>query len=241
MNGLGTIINVAAVIFGSLLGVIIRGGLKEKTQKILMQACGLATLFIGISGTLEQMLVVDGKSVRVTGTLLLICALVIGGFIGESIDIEMRLDRLGERLREIVKSGTDSRFVDGFVTSSLVICIGAMAVVGSLQDGLTGDYSMLVSKSILDFIITLVFASTMGIGVLFSALPLGIYQGSITLLAVFIAPFLTDEMISGLSLVGSALIFGVGINLLWEKKLKVGNLLPALLVPVVYELIRGLF
>lgn len=240
MNGLGTIINVAAVILGSLLGVVIRGGLKEKTQNILVQACGLATLFIGISGALEQMLVVTEDGIQVTGTLLLICSLVIGGFIGEWIDIEMRLDHVGGRLRNMIKTGTDNRFVDGFVTSSLVICIGAMAVVGSLQDGLTGDYSMLLSKSVLDFIITLVFASTMGIGVLFSALPLGIYQGSITLLAVFIAPYLTDQMISELSLVGSVLIFGVGINLLWEKKLKVGNLLPALVVPIIYELLKGL-
>ena len=241
MKGLGTIINVAAVILGSLLGLVIRGGLKENTQKILVQACGLATLFIGIGGTLEQMLVVTEDGVWVTGTLLLICALVIGGFVGEWVDIEMRLDRIGELLKKRVKSQTDSRFVDGFVTSSLVICIGAMAVVGSLQDGLTGDYSMLLSKAILDFIITLVFASTMGIGVMFSALPLGIYQGAITILAVFIAPYLTSNMISGLSLVGSVLIFGVGINLLWEKKLKVGNLLPALLVPVIYELLRMLF
>lgn len=241
MNGLGTIINVAAVIFGSLLGVIIRGGLKEKTQNILVQACGLATLFIGISGSLEQMLVVTEDGIQATGTLLLICSLVIGAFIGEWIDIEMRLDHAGSRLRNMIKAGTDNRFVDGFVTSSLVICVGAMAVVGSIQDGLTGDYSMLFSKSVLDFIITLVFASTMGIGVLFSALPLGIYQGGITLLAVFIAPYLTDEMISGLSLVGSVLIFGVGINLLWEKKLKVGNLLPALVVPVIYELLKSLF
>lgn len=235
---MGTIINVAAVIFGSLLGVVICGGIKEKTQKILVQACGLATLFIGISGALEQMLIMTEEGIQVAGTLLLICALVIGGFVGEWIDIEIRLERVGKWLRKMVKTEKDSRFVDGFVTASLVICIGAMAVVGALQDGLTGDYSMLLAKAVLDFIITLVFASTMGIGVLFSALPLGIYQGTITLLAAFIAPYLTDEMISGLSLVGSVLIFGVGINLLWEKKLKIGNLLPALLVPIVYELLK---
>ena len=162
---------------------------------------------------------------------------MIGGFVGEVLDIERRLDTLGERIRRIVKAKNDSRFVDGFVTSSLVICIGAMAVVGAVQDGLTGDYSMLLSKAVLDCIITLVFASSMGIGVLCSAVPLGIYQGAITLLAVFIAPYLTDAMISSLSMVGSVLIFGVGINLLWEKKMRVGNLLPALLVPIVYDLI----
>lgn len=241
MKGLGTIINVIAVLAGSLFGIFIKGGMKEKMQNILMQACGLATLFIGIGGTLENMLVITDEGVRTQGTLLLILSLVIGGFVGEWIDIEERLDRIGEKLKYAVKSQNDSRFVDGFVTSSLVICIGAMAVVGSIQDGLTGDYSMLFSKSILDFVITAVFASTMGIGVLFSALPLGIYQGSITLLAVFIAPYMTENMISSLSLVGSALIFGVGVNLIWEKKLRVGNMLPALVVPILYELVIQMF
>lgn len=237
MKGLGTIINVIAVLMGGTLGILIKGGMKEKLQNILVQACGLATLFIGISGTLQNMLVISDDGISVQGTLLLICSLVIGSFVGELIDIEAKLEAAGEKLKGMIKSKSDSRFVDGFVTASLVICIGAMAVVGSLQDGLTGDYSMLLSKSILDFIIIIVFASTMGIGVLFSALPLGIYQGLITLLAVFIAPYMTDSMISSLSLVGSALIFGVGVNLIWEKKLRVGNMLPALCVPVVYELI----
>lgn len=237
MKGLGTILNVAAVVSGGALGILIKGGIKEKMQNILVQACGLATLFIGIGGTLENMLVVSEGRVSVQGTLLLICSLVIGSAVGEWIDIEGRLENIGEKLKGLVKSKNDSRFVDGFVSASLVICIGAMAVVGSVQDGLTGDYSMLLSKSILDFIIIIVFASTMGIGVLFSALPLGIYQGLITLLAVFIAPYMTDSMISSLSLVGSALIFGVGINLIWDNKLRVGNMLPALFIPVIYELI----
>lgn len=236
MRGLGTIINVAAVILGSGTGILIKGGVKEKAQQTLMQACGLATLFIGISGALAQILVIDSEGIHTQGTLLLICSLVIGGFVGQWLDIESRLDSLGVKIKELVKARSDSRFVDGFVTSSLVICVGAMAVVGSIQDGLTGDYGMLVSKAVLDCIITLVFASTMGAGVLFSAVPLGIYQGAITMLAVFIAPYMTDTMISSLSLVGSVLIFGVGINLLWEKKLRVGNLLPALVVPVVYDL-----
>ena len=241
MKGLGTILNVTAVILGSMLGILIKGGIKEKMQNVLIQACGLATLFIGISGALENMIVVSDSAVSIQGTLLLICSLVIGSLIGEWIDIEARLESVGEKLKVIVKSKNDSRFVDGFVTASLVICIGAMAVVGSLQDGLTGDYSMLLSKSILDFIIIIVFASTMGIGVLFSALPLGIYQGLITLLAVFIAPYMTDSMISSLSLVGSVLIFGVGVNLIWENKLRVGNMLPSLFVPIIYELIMQFF
>ncbi|MCH5255877.1 MAG: DUF554 domain-containing protein [Lachnospiraceae bacterium] len=241
MKGFGTIINVIAVLMGGTLGILIKGGMKEKLQNILVQSCGLATLFIGISGTLQNMLILTDEGISVQGTLLLICSLVIGSFVGELIDIEGKLETAGEKLKGMIKSKNDSRFVDGFVTASLVICIGAMAVVGSLQDGLTGDYSMLLSKSVLDFIIIIVFASTMGIGVLFSALPLGIYQGLITLLAVFIAPYMTDSMISSLSLVGSALIFGVGVNLIWEKALRVGNMLPALCVPVIYELIMQMF
>ena len=237
MKGLGTIINIIAVLAGSSIGILIKGGMKEKLQNILVQACGLATLFIGISGTLQNMLVVTEEGIQTQGTLLLICSLVIGGFVGEWIDIEQKLDNAGEKIKGMVKSQNDNRFVDGFVTASLVICIGEMAVVGSIQDGLTGDYSMMLSKSILDFIITVVFASTMGIGVMFSVLPLGIYQGAITLLEVFIAPYMTDSMIASLSLVGSALIFGVGVNLIWDKKVKVGNILPALIVPVIYELI----
>ena len=241
MKGLGTILNVTAVILGSMLGILIKGGIKEKMQNVLIQACGLATLFIGISGALENMIIVSDGAISIQGTLLLICSLVIGSLIGEWIDIEARLENVGEKLKVIVKSKNDSRFVDGFVTADLVICNGAMAVVGSVDDGLTGDYSMLLSKSILDFIIILVFASTMGIGVLFSALPLGIYQGGITLLAVFIAPYMTDSMISSLSLVGSVLIFGVGVNLIWDNKLRVGNMLPALFVPVIYELLMQFF
>lgn len=237
MRGLGTIVNVAAVLIGSGLGIMIKGGMKEKNQQILMQACGLATLFIGISGALQQMFVIEEGVIQTQGTLLVICSLVIGGFVGQRLDIESRLDLLGEKIRGLVKVKSDSRFVDGFVTSSLVICVGAMAVVGSIQDGLTGDYSMLLSKAVLDFIITFVFASTMGIGVLFSAAALGIYQGAITLLAVFIAPYMTETMISSLSMVGSVLIFGVGINLLLEKKLRVGNFLPALIVPIMYDLV----
>lgn len=245
MRGLGTIINAAAVVAGGLIGLLIRSGLKQRFQDTLMHACGIATLFIGISGTLAGMLKVSDTGVIDTqNTMLLVASLVIGGLLGELINIELRLDHLGERLQKLVKSSKGSEghsFVDGFVTSSLVICVGAMAIVGSIQDGLTGDFSMLVAKATLDFVIVMIFASTMGVGVVFSALPLAIYQGLITLCAVLISPLLTEQLISDMSFIGSALIFCVGINLIWPKKVKVGNLLPAILIPVFYTAIRSLF
>ncbi len=235
MKGLGTIINVIAVLIGSGLGLLIKSGLKKRFQDILMQACGLATIFIGISGALTGMLTIDKTGVISTqNTMLVVCSLVIGGLIGELIDIELRLDHFGEKLKAMVKAQNDNSFVDGFVTASLVICVGAMAIVGSIQDGLTGDYSMLAAKALLDLIIVMVFASSLGIGVMFSALPLGIYQGAITLCAVLIAPLLSDTLISNMSCVGSVLIFCVGYNIAFGKKIRVGNLLPAILIPVIY-------
>lgn len=236
MKGLGTIINVAAVIIGSGFGLLIKTGLKKRFQEILMQACGLATIFIGISGALTGMLFIDETGVISSkNTMLLVCSLVIGGLIGELINIEKRLDHFGEKIKAMVHAQNDNSFVDGFVTASLVICVGAMAIVGSIQDGLTGDYSMLVAKALLDLIIVMVFASSLGVGVMFSALPLGIYQGAITFFAVLISPYLSDVLICDMSCVGSVLIFCVGYNIAFGKKIRVGNLLPAILVPVIYH------
>ena len=242
MIGLGTIINVVAVILGSAIGLLIKNGLKQRFQDILKQGCGVATIFIGISGALKGLVYISATGqIETKNILLLVISLVLGGFIGELLNIELRMERVGERLKKLVSpkedSRKDGRFVEGFMTSTLVICVGAMAIVGSIQDGLTGDFTMLATKSALDFVITLIFASTLGIGVMFSAIPLGIYQGSITLLAVLIAGFMTDAMISGMSSVGSVLIFCVGINLVFGKIIKVGNMLPAILIPVIYSLI----
>ena len=237
MKGLGTIVNVAAVILGGVIGMIIKRGLKERISDTLTKACGISVIFIGIAGTLSKMLVIAGNSISTDGTLLLVLSLVFGGIIGELINIEKRMDSLGNRLKKAVKAGNDSNFVEGFVAATLVICIGAMAIVGSLQDGLTGDHSMLFTKAILDFIIVMVIASATGIGAVFSAVPLGIYQGLITLCAVLIEPLISDRLVNELSMVGSVLIFCVGINLIFDKKIRVGNLLPALLVPIIWEII----
>lgn len=234
---MGTLINVAAVILGGVLGRFINAGVIKKYEASLMHALGLCTLFIGISGVLSEMLVYENGAFSITGTLLIIFSLVPGTLIGELLRIEERLTVLGERIKKAVGASKDARFVESFMANMLVICIGAMAIIGSLQDGLTGDFSMLAAKAALDCVITLIFASTMGIGAAFAAIPLGIYQGSITLLAHVIQPFLSDALIGDLSMMGSVLITGVGINLLWNKGIRLANMLPAILGPVIYHLV----
>ena len=166
--------------------------------------------------------------------MLLIFSLVIGGLIGELINIEKRMDSLGEKLKKMLHAEKDNKFVDGFVNTSLIICVGAMAIVGSIQDGLTGDYSMLVAKAILDLVIVVIMTSTYGLGAICSAIAIFVYQGAITLLGHFAGNIISDVLIEYLSYIGSALIFCVGINITFGKKIRVGNLLPALLIPVIY-------
>lgn len=238
MIGLGTIVNVLAVIAGSSIGLVFNGGLSKRFQDILMQVLGLATMFIGTAGALEGMFKIHENSIETTGTIIIIISLVVGGLIGELINIEKRMEQFGEWLKRKVTVKGDSTFVEGFVTSSLIICVGAMAVLGSLQDGLSADPSLLYTKAILDFVIVLISASTLGLGVLFSAIPLGIYQGLITAFAKFIQPILTDTVIADLSLVGSILIFAVGVNLAFGKKFKVGNMLPAVVVVIICSLLN---
>lgn len=237
MRGLGTIINTIAVIIGSGIGLFLKNGMKQRMQHILMQACGVAVIFIGITGTLQGMITIHNGKIETKGAMLLIFSLVIGSFIGQMLDIEKFLDNLGEKIKSVARVKEDNQFVEGFVNTSLIICIGAMAIVGSIQDGLKGDYSMLLAKSILDFVIVLVFASTHGLGVMFSAVAIFVYEGSITLITFFIGPFLGNTLIGNMSFVGSALILCVGVNIALGKKFNVGNMLPALLVPGVYELI----
>jgi len=242
MTGLGTIVNMLLVLLGSTIGILIKGGLKAKYQETIMNGLGLAVIFIGISGALQGLFIVEGSGLETTNTMLMIISLALGGFIGEWIDIEARLDRLGESLKKTfkVKGEQGNSFVEGFVNSSLLFCVGAMAIIGSLQDGLSGDPSMLIAKGVLDGVAAIFFASTLGIGVFFSVIPMAIYQGGITLLATFVEPFLSERLISNISFIGSILILGIGINMIFGKKIKVGNLLPAVLIPILYEIIMNL-
>jgi len=235
MIGLGTIINTLAVVVGGLIGMCLKNGLKKNLQDILMQACGVATIFIGASGTLAKMFIIENGSLSTQGTMLLIFSLVLGGILGEAINIEEKMDFLGERIKKAVKAEKDNLFVEGFVNVSLIICVGAMAIVGSIQDGISGDYSLLATKAVLDLVIVIVFASTYGLGAVFSAVPIFLYQGGITLIAAVGGSFLSEAIISDLSFVGNALIFCVGVNIAFGKKFRVGNMLPALLVPIVYH------
>lgn len=236
MVGLGTIINTAAVIAGGLLGLLLKNGIAKKFETILMQALGLATIFIGAGGVLKYMLVVENGVVDTRGTMLLIFSLVIGCILGQWLDIESKMEVLGVKLKAAVRIKNDNRFVEGFVTTSLIICVGAMAIVGAMQDGLSGDSSMLVAKALLDFALVAILASAYGVGPIFSAIPIFVYQGAITLIAMLFGTVISDALIGELSFVGSALIFCVGVNLVREKTFRVANMLPALLIPVFWEL-----
>jgi len=236
MIGLGTVINTVAVLAGGLLGLLLKNGIVQKFEKILMQGLGLAVIFIGASGVLRYMLVVDNGILSTRGTMLLIFSLVIGCLLGQWIDVEAKMEMIGVKLKNTVCVKNDNYFVEGFVTTSLIICVGAMAIVGAMQDGLTGDYSMLLAKSLLDFAIVLILASTYGVGVVFSATTIFVYQGTITLIAAMFGNIISDTLIEALSYVGSALIFCVGVNLVKEKTFQVANMLPALLVPILWEL-----
>jgi uncharacterized protein len=245
MIGLGTIVNAAAILAGGGAGVLLKNGLPEKYKSTVMQGIGLSVMFIGISGTLQGIFnITKGNTIDRQYIMTMIFSLVIGGFIGEFLDIEQKLDNLGQWFQNKFTSkslnSSNSNFATGFVTASLVYCVGAMAIVGSLEDGLTGNTATLFAKSILDGVSAIIFAATMGNGVAFSAIPVFLYQGAITLLAGFIKPWLTDVVISQMSLTGSVLIFAIGSNLLEFKRIKVGNLLPAIFIPLVYYLIRQL-
>lgn len=237
MHGLGTLINTAAILVCGTIGLFIKKGLNQKMMDSVTRAIGVSVMFIGISGALTGLLQAntDG-SIQTQGTMLMIVSLILGTFLGELVNIEDRLESVGEKLKKTVKSKDSGNFVEAFVTTTLIFCVGAMAIVGALNDGLTGDFSMLAAKSVLDGIMSIIVASTMGVGVLFSAIPVFIYQGAITLLAELISPILSAELVSNLSYIGSALIFGIGINLTFGKKIKTGNMLPALLIPIIYEL-----
>lgn len=233
MPGLGTVINTAAIILGGVLGALFGRFLSESAQDTLTKVCGVSTLFIALSGAMEGMLWVENGSVVSSGAMLIVICLAIGAVIGELMNIEGAFERFGQWLK--VKSGNarDKEFVNAFVTASLTVCIGAMAIVGSIQDGLVGDYSVLATKAILDLIIIMVMSCSLGRGAVFSAVPVALFQGSITALAGLLRPLMTEAALANLSLVGNVLIFCVGINLVWGKKIRVANLLPAIVAAVV--------
>lgn len=237
MPGLGTIINVAAILLGGLLGLTCGKRLKEEAQDALCKACGVATLFLGIAGAMEGMLtVVDGGITGGSGMLVISC-IALGSLVGELLRLEDRFESFGVWLREKTGSSRDARFVDAFVTASLTVCIGAMAIVGAIEDGINLNPSILMAKSVLDLIIIVVMTGSMGKGCVFSAIPVAILQGGVTVLSGLLRPLLTGNAMTNLSLVGSVLIFCVGVNLVWGKQLKVANMLPSVVFAVLAALV----
>ena len=235
----GTIINVIAIIIGSLIGIFIKKGIPERIEDVITRMLGLSVMVVGLNGIISSMITVDqitGK-LRSEGEILLLLSLVIGYVLGELLLIEDRLNNIGILVEKRLNS---QGFSAGFINASLVFCIGAMAIIGSLNDGLYGDYSVLTVKSGLDFICSIVLASSLGVGVLFSFIPVMIYQGGISLGAGLLAPVLSESMINDICMVGFVIVFCIGIKFLGYKKLKIANLLPALLVPVVWYIIQSL-
>ena len=234
MFGLGTIINMAAILVGGLIGRLVGKAIPKRVQDMLYMVCGVSTLFIGIGGAMQHMLVVENGGLNTQGTMMMLLSLTVGALIGEWIDLEKRLEQFGSWLKRKTGNAGDASFIDAFVTASLTVCIGAMAIVGAIQDGMEGDISVLAAKSVLDFVIICVMAASMGKGCIFSLIPVGILQGSVTALSVVLKPIMTEAALSNLSYVGSILIFCVGLNLVWGKKVKVANMLPAVVIAVIW-------
>lgn len=226
---LGTVVNVCAILLGSALGLLLRKGLPQRLRDTVMQGLGLCVILIGLSGAI-------GTAV----TMCVIISIVVGGLVGAAVNIEKRLENLGNLAQRKLARGGDG-FARGFVTASLVYCVGAMAIMGALDSGLKGDHATLIAKSALDGISAIIFASTLGPGVAFSALAVLVYQGAITLMAGWLKPLLTDAIVTEMSAVGGLLIVGIGLNMLYDKHIAVGNLLPAIFVPMVYFPLISLF
>ena len=229
MIGLGTIINSAAIIAGGLIGHFTGKLFRQDQQDAVNKACGISVLFIAIAGAMQGMLHIDNGTILSGRSMLVVLCLALGTIVGEIIGIEKGFEHFGEWLK--VKSGNsgDKQFVNAFVTASLTVCIGAMAIVGAIQDGISGDYSTLAVKAVLDFIIIAVMTSSLGKGCMFSAIPVFLFEGLITALAWLVSPVMTETSVDYVSLIGSVLIFCVGVNLVWGKRIRVANLLPAIL------------
>ena len=237
MFGFGTIVNALAIIVGGIIGMYFGKQIGENRQNTLYIVCGISVLFIGISGVMEKMLFVENGMIVSGETVHVVISLAVGTLIGELLNIENLLESFGHWLKVKSNSIKDKYFVEGFVDASLTVCIGAMAIIGAINDGLYHDSSILITKSILDFIIIMVMATSMGKGTIFSFVPVLLFQGSITILANNLIPLLTTQVLDSISLVGSILIFCVGLNLVWGKKVSVANMLPSIIIAVILTIL----
>lgn len=234
MRGLGTVINVALLIFGGLCGLLFGKKLNERIKDTLLSVNAVAIMMLAVGGVMQNMLSLSDCKLSTGGTVMMIVSLTLGGLIGEIININALVDKFGEWLRIKSHSTGDDSFVSAFVSASCTVCIGAMAVIGSINDGVSGDCSVLIAKAILDAVIICVMTASQGKGCIFSAVPVAIFQGVITIIAVFVGGFMTDLALSYLSYVGNVLIFCVGLNLIRKKQIRVANLLPSLVIAVAW-------
>ena len=234
---MGTLINCAAILIAGLIGTILGERIPERMQDTILKANGAAVIALGLAGFLSKALVFENGVLTSTGTLNMIFSMCLGSVVGSWIDLEEKLERFGEFLKQKTGSSKDNRFTDAFMTASLTVCIGAMAIVGAIEEGTAGDMSILLSKAILDFVIILVMASSLGRGVIFSFIPVGILQGSVTLLAHAAAGIFTPGVLTALSMTGSLIITLVGVNLLFGKTISTANLLPALIFTSLFSMI----
>ncbi|MBQ6820421.1 MAG: DUF554 domain-containing protein [Clostridium sp.] len=224
---LGTLVNCLTIIIGACIGIFLRGRINKKISDTIMSGLALCVIYIGISGTFKT-----------ESTITMILAIVIGAFIGETIDIDKRLENLGQKIEKRFNNGKEKiSIAEGFVTSTLLFCVGAMAIVGSLESGLNNNHNTIFAKSALDGVSSIIFASTLGIGVLFSSIVVLIYQGGIVISASFLANYLNDTAINNMTAVGSLLIIGLGLNMLGVTKIKVSNLLPAIVIAIILSFI----
>jgi hypothetical protein len=217
---------VCAIIAGGLFGLAGGKWISKNCQETILKADAACVLFVGISGAVEYLL--SGEYAG--GSIMLVVSFALGSLVGELLDLEGNVERLGKWLRDKTGSSGDGGFVNGFVTATLAVCVGAMAIVGAIQDGLTGDYSTLALKAVLDFIFILVMTPSFGKGCMFAALPVGVWQGGITLLARWIGPAITPMALANLSLTGSILIFCLGVNLIRPKTFRIMNMLPTIFI-----------
>ena len=235
MTGLGTLVNCAAVIVGALIGMLFKKALKERFCELITQSMGLAVIFIGAAGGVGRIIELNKAENGTVQILMMVLAFTLGSFLGELINIQHLTERFASWLKVKTKSENDNGFVSGFVSASLTICVGAMAVIGPIQDALSHDYSTLFTKAVLDLVIIMVMASAMGKGTVFSVIPLAAVQGSITLIAKLVEPYLTQSAVTNISFVGSMMIFCVGVNLMFDKKIRVANMLPTIIFSVAFS------
>ncbi len=233
---------MACIVGGGLVGLAGKRFMTQSLEDALTRVCGASVLFVAIAGAMEEMLQVsvsaDGTAiVSSTGSMMMVASLALGTVIGELVDLDRRFEGLGIWLRAKTGNEDDATFVNAFVTATLTVCVGAMAIVGSIEDGMGGDWSTLALKGALDAIIVCAMAASLGKGAIFSALPVGVFQGAITLLASLISPYMTEAALSNISLVGSVLIFCVGVNLIWPKTFKPANMLPSIVIAAVWALV----